>query len=50
MSTGRKKQWQGWHNTDRKDIIFIVVPCKGHLAERPNCCRQKSSEGSHQKE
>ena len=29
-STGQKKQWQGWHNTDRKDLIFIMVPCKGN--------------------
>ena len=25
-----KGQWQGWRNTDWKDLIFIVVPCKGN--------------------
>ena len=32
MSTGGilKRRWQGWHNTDRKDLIFIMVPCKGN--------------------
>ena len=29
-STGRKKQWQGWHNTGRRDLIFIMVPYKGN--------------------
>ena len=25
-----EKQWHGWHNTDRKNLIFIMVPCKGN--------------------
>ena len=23
-----EKKWQGWHNTGRRDLIFIMVPCK----------------------
>ena len=25
-----KIRWQGWHNTDRKNLIFVMVPCKGN--------------------
>ena len=27
---GEGRKWQGWHNTGRKDLIFIMVPCKGN--------------------
>ena len=35
---GLKGQWQGWHNTDCKDLIFIMVPCKvnAHRDESTN--------------
>ena len=29
-TAGQKKQWQGWHNTGRRDLIFIMVPYKGN--------------------
>ena len=25
-----EKQWQGWHNTGRRDLIFIMVPYEGN--------------------